>query len=154
MKRWNRKIVRCTFVIILFSLFSCKNSSRKEESAVRDHLSGFLSEVGMTDPPSRLIIVPTQGCGPCIKAAMDFLRDTVKSAGITAVISGPSRKSCLLLMKKFNVERQGVVIDSKSQAKDYGVLTIYPTILSNERGTWLSTNITPENYDKAFASFQ
>jgi len=108
----------------------------------------------MGEPQSKLIIVPTRGCGPCIKSAMEFLRDIEKSSNFAVVVGGPSRKSCLLLMKKFNLIRTDALIDARFQAKDYRIVTIYPTILSYDNGKWNSTDITPENYNKVFEGVQ
>jgi hypothetical protein len=154
MKRCSHKVFACTAILILFTLFRCENSYRKEQSSVGNKFTGFLSEVGMTEPPSKLIIVPTHGCGPCIKSAMDFLRDSEKSSNFAVIVSGPSRKSCLLLMKKFNLIRTDALIDARFQSKDYGIVTIYPTILSYDNGKWNSTDITPENYNEVFEGVQ
>jgi hypothetical protein len=127
--------------MILVSLLGCE-FYRKEKSQDNDNYTRFLSEIGIITPPSKFIIVPTHGCGPCIKAAMDFLRDSVRSSNIAVVISGPSEKSCSLLMNKFNVQRKDVVFDSKTSAKGYGIMTIYPVLLSYKDNKWHAVDIT------------
>jgi hypothetical protein len=150
MKRSLRyKAVVSLSLMIIFSLLIFQCSYRDEQSTTSDNYSRFLSEIGIQNLPSKLMIVPTQGCGPCIKAAMEFLRDSVSSSNIGVVISGRSEKTCSLLMKKFNVQREGVVFDSKSRAKDYEIMTIYPVLLSFKEDSWHAVDITPENYKKA-----
>ncbi len=148
MKRCSNNTV--AFILVVSFLFSCGKAYEGQRSSASEKYARYFSVIGMGEPQSKLIIVPTRGCGPCIKSAMDFLRDSAKSSNFTVVVSGPSRKSCLLLMKKFNLKRNDVVIDAKFQAKDYGILTIYPTIVSYENGKWSSIDITPENYHNAF----
>jgi hypothetical protein len=144
----------CTFLMILVSLSGCESSYRKDLPPVNDNYSRFLSEIGITTLSSKFIIVPTHGCGPCIKAAMDFLRDSVSSSNIVVVISGSSEKSCSLLMKKFNVERKDVVFDFKTRAKEYGIMTIYPVLLSYKDNSWIAVDITPENHEETLISGQ
>jgi len=143
-----------TSLTILISLLGCGSSYRKEQSLVNDNYARFLSEIGILTLPSKLIVVPTQGCGPCIKVTMDFLRDTVSSSNIAVVISGPSKKSCSLLMKKFNVQRKNVVFDLKTSAKGYGITTIYPVLLSYKDNKWHAVDITLENHEKTLTSQQ
>jgi hypothetical protein len=83
---------------------------------------------------------------------MDFLRDNVSNSDMTVVISGPSKKSCSLLMTKFNVQRKGVVIDSKTRARSYGIITIFPVLLTSKDDGWESVEITPGNYEKVLTA--
>jgi hypothetical protein len=140
------KIIVCRSFMTLVFLLGCERAYKQEQSPKTDKYSKFFSEIGVVKRPSKSILVPTQGCGPCIKAAMDFLRDSVSSLGIAVVISGPSEKSCSLAMKKFDLQRKDVIFDSEFRARDFGIMTIYPVILRYERDYWQSVDITPENH--------
>ena len=56
----------------------------------------------------------------------------------------------LIIKRKVNFIRDDVVIDAQFQTKDYGIMTICPTIFSYDNGKWNSTDFTAENYYKVF----
>jgi hypothetical protein len=150
MKRPNLNSAFTYLSLTLFiSLLGCQTLGSNEKASATDKYSKFLSELGIEKRSSKCIVVPTHGCGPCIKAAMDFLRDSVSSSNIVIVISGPSQKSCSLLMKKFNVQRKDAIFDSKGRAKGKSIVTIYPVLLSYEDNNWQAVNITPDNHKDA-----
>lgn len=94
-----------------------------------------------------VLIVPTRGCGPCIKSAMDFLRDSLTSSTVSVVISGPTEKSCSLLLKKFNVHHDDAIFDIGARANKLGIITIYPLMISSKGKGLQASEITPDNYD-------
>ena len=138
----NKEISGVLLMAIIIVLHAC--NSIDNNRSIDEKYSSFLSEMEVNRLP--VLIIPTRGCGPCIKSAMDFVRDSTSSASVSIVISGPTEKSCSLLMKKFYVYRDDAVFDIGTRANKLGIITIYPLMLSLRGNKLQVDEITPDNY--------
>ena len=77
---------------------------------------------------------------------MDFLRDSTTTTEVSVIISGPTEKSCALLLRRFNVQRDNVLFDIGTRAHKVGITTIYPVMLSLKDDELQVAEISPDNY--------
>lgn len=98
-------------------------------SSQYENLMKFTNEEGIPSVHQKmLLVIPTQGCGPCIDKALKFVEGKSTFDDLTVVVSTRSTKQFNNLMRKYGVDKTLITFDNKALSFQYDLITIYPTL--------------------------
>jgi hypothetical protein len=101
-----------------------------------DKLAVYTKELNVAPVADKmLLVIPTQGCVPCIDEALKFTAATEETSRLTILLSGNNKRLKALMSHKYKIDPGKMSFDSDNRAEKYGLITIYPALFwTDERG--------------------
>lgn len=137
------------FIAILFiTLFS---ACQPKESKI---LTEFLSANGVTDLSYKaVVIVPLEGCAPCINKTIEYAKTSVDSDVIFVIETFGSQKS---LKMKFNQNqlKSNIIVDHDDALIKDGLAITYPVLYLMKQNSIEVLNISDANFNQVIRSLE
>ena len=94
-----------------------------------DKLEVYTQELNVTPVADKmLLVIPTQGCVPCIDEALRFTAATGETARLTIILSGTNKRLKVLTAHKYKIDPDKMLYDADNRAGKYGLMDIYPVL--------------------------
>ncbi|RAV99508.1 hypothetical protein DQQ10_18050 [Pseudochryseolinea flava] len=128
---------------------ACKKQSTPEHALnAKEYKSlRFLTDtLGVPNVHQKIILaIPSRGCASCIEAAMKYAKQNEGEPKITIIITGASSKFTRALAKKYQLDENRFVVDTKGMFLSKGLVTIYPTIFKPVDDYTMATHLDATN---------
>jgi hypothetical protein len=100
--------------------------------------------------PRYALLIPTEGCGPCIQTSIDFAARYQFKKELLVIVTGTSRKIIDLKLDKAGILASNVVIDEKGLSLKHGFVSLNPILYLGAGDERQLVTLEPMNINQEF----
>lgn len=133
----------------LLLVLACGDARKDEHRLTSEEyakLTSMSNELNVPSVHSNMILdIPTQGCGSCIQAALEFTARNAEQSELAVIVSSRSTKLASLLLSKYKINPERIRLDKEGLSQKYGLITIYPVLFKSSGDYTVAVQLDASN---------